>query len=106
MFCIDRSETFKQKVTVNVKTESGGWREEHFMGIFKRVDAERAKEIANMPFPQALDEVLVGWEMVDLQRVPVEFCPENLAGFKILPDAPRETVLAFLRANGGAKEKN
>lgn len=105
MFCIVRSETFKQKVTVNVKTDSG-WREEHFFGIFKRVDAERAKEIANMPFPQALDEVLVGWEMVDLQRMPVEFTAENLAGFKLLPDAPRETVLAFLKANGGAKEKN
>lgn len=105
MFSIQRSETFKQKVTVNVKTDSG-WREEHFTGIFKRVDADRAKEIANMPFPQAVDEVLVGWEMVDLQRMPVEFTAENLAGFKLLPDAPRETVMAFLKANGGAKEKN
>ena len=90
MFSIQRSETFKQKVT----------------GIFKRVDADRAKEIANMPFPLAVDEVLVGWEMVDLQRMPVEFTAENLAGFKLLPDAPRETVMAFLKANAGAKEKN
>lgn len=105
MFSIVRNETFKQKVTVNVKTDSG-WREEHFMGIFKRVDADRTREIAQMPFGQAVDEVLVGWEMVDLQRLPVEFTPENLAAFKTLPDAPRETVLAFLAANSGAKEKN
>lgn len=105
MFGIDRKPTFKQKVIVNVKTDSG-WREEFFTGIFKRVNSERAKEISNMPFPQALDEVLVGWEMEDLERKPVEFTAENLAGFKLLPDAPRETVLAFLKANGGAKEKN
>lgn len=105
MFSIVRKETFKQKVTVNVKTDSG-WREEHFTGVFKRLDAERAREIANMPFGQAVDEVLVGWEMVDLERHPVEFTPDNVAAFKTLPDAPRETVLAFLAANSGAKEKN
>lgn len=105
MFSIQRSPTFKQKVTVNVKTDNG-WREEHFIGIFKRLDGDHAKEIANMPFPQAVDEVLVGWEMVDLERKPVEFNPENLAGFKCWSDATRETVMAFLKANGGAKEKN
>lgn len=105
MFAIARTETFKEKVTVNVKTDSG-WREEHFIGIFNRKDADRAREIANMPFGEALDEVLAGWEMVDLQRKPVDFTPENLAAFKSLPDAPRETVVAFLKANAGAKEKN
>lgn len=105
MFSIVRKETFKQKVTVNVKTDSG-WREEFFTGIFKRVSADRAREMANLPFGEVLDEVLVDWEMVDMERKPVEFTPENLAAFKTLPDAPRATVLAFLAANSGAKEKN
>lgn len=105
MFSIVRKETFKQKVTVNVKTDSG-WREEHFTGVFKRVNADRARELANLPFSEVLDEVLVDWEMVDMERLPVAFTPENLAAFKSLPDAPRATVLAFLAANSGAKEKN
>lgn len=105
MFSLARAETFKQKVTVQVKTDSG-WREEHFTGIFKRVGDERQHELAGVNYKDVVDEVLVGWEMVDLERKPVEFTPENLAAFKALPGAARETVLAFLNANGGAKQKN
>lgn len=105
MFSLARNETFKQKVTVQVKTDSG-WREEHFTGIFKRVDADRHSELSSIPFKEVIDEVLVGWEMVDLDRKPVEFTPENLTAFKALTGAVRETVMAFLSANGGAKQKN
>lgn len=105
MFELARNETFKEKVTVQVKTDSG-WREEHFIGIFKRVDDDCQRELADVPYKEVLDEVLVGWEMVDMQRRPVEFTPENFAAFKSLPGAARETVLAFVRANAGAKEKN
>lgn len=105
MFALARTETFKQKVTVQVKTDSG-WREEHFVGIFKRVDDDRQRELASLNFKDVVDEVLVGWEMVDMERKPVEFTPENFAAFKGLPGAARETVVAFLNANGGAKQKN
>lgn len=105
MFSLARNETFKEKVTVRVKTDSG-WREEHFTAIFKRVGVERHRELSSIPFEEVVDEVLVGWEMVDMQRNPVPFTPENLEAFKALPDAARETVFAFIAANGGAKQKN
>jgi hypothetical protein len=105
MFELARKETFKEKVTVQVKIDTG-WREEHFIGIFKRVDDERQRELASIPYKEVVDEVLLGWEMVDMQRKPVEFTPERLEALKSLPGAARETVLAFMRANSGAKEKN
>lgn len=105
MFELARKETFKEKVTVQVKTDNG-WREEHFIGIFKRVDDDRQRELASMNFKDVVDEVLIGWEMQDMQRKPVEFTPENLAAFKSLPGAAREAVLAFMGANSGAKQKN
>lgn len=105
MFNITRTETFKQKVVVQVKTDSG-WREEHFIGIFKRTPQSRQPEMQGMSFNDVVDEVLVGWEMQDLSRQPVDFTPENLAGFKEVPGAARETVLAYLNANAGAKQKN
>ncbi|MEN2430720.1 hypothetical protein [Comamonas sp. F1-6] len=105
MFDLARKETFKEKVTVQVKTDSG-WREEHFIGIFKRVDDDRQRELASMTFKDVVDEVLVGWEMEDLQRKPVEFTPDNLMALKALPGAAREVVLAFMSANSGAKQKN
>lgn len=105
MFELARNETFKEKVTVQVKTDSG-WREEHFIGIFKRVDDDRQRELASMNFKEVVDEVLIGWEMVDMQRKPVEFTTENLEALKSLPGAARDTVLTFINANSGAKQKN
>ncbi|KOC19246.1 hypothetical protein GL58_18750 [Comamonas testosteroni] len=105
MFELARKETFKEKVTVQVKTD-GGWREEHFIGIFKRTTDERQRELVAMPFNDVLDEVLVGWEMKDMERNSVEFTPENLAALKSLPGASRDTVLAYINANSGAKQKN
>lgn len=105
MFSLARAETFKQKVTVQVKTDSG-WREEHFIGIFKRVNDERHREMFSLPFKEVLDEVMVGWEMVDMERKPVEFTPEHYAAFISQPGNGREAVQAFLSANGGAKQKN
>ena len=105
MFELTRKETFKEKVTVQVKTD-GGWREESFIGIFKRVDDDRQRELAGLTYKEVVDEILIGWEMQDMQRKPVEFNEENLAAFKSLPGAARETVLAFMSANSGAKQKN
>lgn len=105
MFNIARKENFKETVKVHVKTDSG-WREESFVGIFKRVNQTRQQELLNVPFNDALDEVLVGWEMKDLDRQDVPFTDENVAAFKEIPNAARETVLAYLAANGGAKQKN
>lgn len=105
MFTLVRKETFKETVKVQVKTD-GGWREESFVGIFKRTAQSRQQELAEMPFNDVLDHVLVGWEMKDEQRQDVEFTPDNLAAFKEIPGAARSTVMAYTSANIGAKEKN
>lgn len=106
MFNLTPSETFKEPVKMQVKTENGLWREETFTAIFLRTGEERRAELHDKPFPEVVDEVLVGWEMVDLQRRPVEFTPENKAAFLRLSGAARETALTYLRANAGAKAKN
>lgn len=106
MFNLTPSETFKETVKIQTKTESGLWREESFTAVFKRTAEERRQELHNKPFGEVVDEVLVGWDMVDLERKPVEFTPENKAAFLQIPAAVRETAITYLRTNAGAKEKN
>lgn len=105
MFNLVRKETFKETVKLQVKTDNG-WREESFVGIFKRVNQTRQQELTNIPFNEVLDEVLVGWEMKSMEGAAVEFTPENLAAFKEIPGVARATVMAYMAANVGAKEKN
>lgn len=106
MFNLTPSETFKETVKIQTKTESGLWREESFTAVFKRSEEARRQELHNKPFCEVVDEFLVGWDMVDLQRKPVEFTPENKAAFLQIPAAVRETAITYLRTNAGAKEKN
>lgn len=106
MFNLTPSETFKETVKTQTKTENGLWREESFTAVFQRTDESRRMELHNKPFAEVVEEVLVGWEMVDLQRKPVEFTPENKAAFMQIPAAVRETAITYLRTNAGAKEKN
>lgn len=105
MFSLQRSPTFKQEVKVNVKTDNL-WREEKFTGIFKRVDDARQKELVNTSVHEVVDEVLVGWEMVDMERKPVDFNPDTVAALKAQPGSSMAVAMAFFAANSGAKEKN
>lgn len=105
MFSLQRSPTFKQEVKVNVKTDNL-WREEKFTGIFKRVGDARQKELVSIPVNEVVDEVLVGWDMVDLERKPVEFTADAVLALKDLPGASMAVAMAFFAANAGAKEKN
>lgn len=106
MFKLTQTETFKATVKVNVALPSGGWREESFVGIFKRTPEARREELLALKNTELVREVLAGWEMVDESRVPVEFNDQNLEAFLQLTGAVRETVLVYWKHNVGAKEKN
>lgn len=106
MFNLTPSETFKETVKIQVKTESGSWREESFTAIFLRSEEERRQELHNKPFAEIVEEFLVGWDMKDMQRAPVDFSADNKAAFLRIPAAVRETAITYLRTNAGAKEKN
>lgn len=106
MFKLTQSETFKAPVKVNVATPSGAWREESFVGIFKRTDEDRREELIALKNTELVREVLVGWEMVDESRAPVEFNEQNLEAFLKLTGAVRETTFTYWKHNVGAKEKN
>ena len=106
MFNLAPTETFKHEVKVQTKTESGSWREESFVGVFVRTPEDRRMELNDKTYAKLVDEVLIGWEMKDLQRLPVEFTPENKAAFLSIPAAVRETAVAYIGANAGAKVKN
>lgn len=106
MFILAPTETFKAIVKVNVATPSGAWREESFTGIFKRTHEDRREELIATKYTDLLREVLVGWEMVDDQRAPVDFNEQNFEAFLCLTGAVREAALTYWKHNVGAKEKN
>ena len=106
MFCLAPTETFKAPVKVNVATPSGLWREESFVGKFKRTDESQRVRLLALSNVELLREVLVGWEMVDEQRTPVEFNAQNFEAFLTLTGACRESMLVYWNHNVGAKVKN
>ena len=106
MFILAPTETFKAKVTVNVATPSGSWREESFTGIFKRTYEEDRKRLLDLPNVDLLREVMTGWEMVDETRAPVEFNEQNFDAFLRLTGAVREAAVTYWQHNAGAKAKN
>lgn len=106
MFILAPTETFKAKVTVNVATQAGSWREESFTGIFKRTYEEDRKRLIELSNVELVREVMVGWEMVDESRAPVEFNEQNFQAFLRLSGAVREATIAYWQHNAGAKVKN
>ncbi len=106
MFILSPTETFKATVKVNVATPSGSWREEGFVGVFKRTYEEQREELLRLTNVELLRRVMVGWEMQDEARAPVEFTEPNFDAFLRLTGAVRETMLAYWTHNAGAKEKN
>ena len=106
MFILAPTETFKATVKVNVATPSGAWREESFAAIFKRTYEDRREELLALKNTDLLREVLTGWEMVDENRVPVEFNEQNFDAFLQLSGAVREAAMTYWKHNVGAKEKN
>lgn len=106
MFILAPTETFKATVKVNVATPSGAWREESFVGVFKRTYEDQREHLRTLSNVELLRRVLVGWDMVDENRAPVDFTPDNFEAFLQLIGACRETCLAYWMHNAGAKEKN
>lgn len=106
MFILSPTETFKATVKVNVATPSGSWREESFVGVFKRTFEEQREELLRLTNVELLRRVMVGWEMQDETRAPVDFTEANFDAFLRLIGAVRETMLAYWAHNAGAKEKN
>ena len=105
-FNLTPTETFKETVTVNVKQANGSWKQETFIGEFKRASEEDRKGLAALSDVDLVRDRLVGWKMKDEQKNDVPFTTENLDAFCKLTGAGRETVIAFWRANTGAREKN
>lgn len=106
MFILKPVETFKAPVSVQVATPSGGWREETFKGIFLRTSEEDRERRVALKHTELLREVMTGWEMVDENRQPVPFTPENFDAFLLLIGAVREAAHAYWNHNVGVKQKN
>lgn len=106
MFILTPEETFKASVKVNVATKSGAWREESFIGEFKRTDEDEREELLALKNVDLVRRVLIGWDMKDGQGQPVPFDDSTLNAFCRLTGAVRETTLVYWKHNVGAKEKN
>ena len=106
MFTLQPSETFKATVTVQVATETGGWKTETFTGIFKRTDDEQREELLALKNTDLMRRVMVGGEMKDDKRQSVEFTDANFEAFLRLTGAVRESMLTYWQHNAGAKAKN
>lgn len=106
-FALRPSETFRQEVKVQVKTEKGTWREESFTGIFKRTKEEDRERLLKLSNVELLREVMVGWDMKDLEtKEAVEFNEANFEAFLQLTGAVREASIAYWNGNVGSKTKN
>lgn len=106
-FSLTPSETFKQEVKAQVKTESGAWREESFIGIFKRTHEDERERRLKLNNVELLREVMVGWDMKDLAtREVVEFSEANFDAFLRLTGPVREACIAYWNGNVGSKTKN
>ncbi|KQM78914.1 hypothetical protein [Xylophilus sp. Leaf220] len=106
MFNLSQTETFEETVTVSVKQKNGSWKQESFTGEFKRAEEDEREALLQLKHVDLVRDRLVGWKMKDEQKNDVPFTPENLDAFCKLTGAVRETVIAFWRANTGAREKN
>ncbi|WP_295852044.1 hypothetical protein [uncultured Xylophilus sp.] len=105
-FNLAPTETFEETVTVNVKQKGGAWKQESFIGEFKRAEESDRERLLEMKHVDLVRDRLVGWKMKDDQRNEVPFTPENLEALLSMTGAVREAAIAFWKANTGAKEKN
>lgn len=106
-FTLTPSETFKQEVKAQLKTEKGAWREESFVGIFKRTPDDEREARLKLSNKELLREVMVGWEMKAYPTgEDVEFNETNFEAFLLLTGAVREAVIAYWNASTGVKVKN
>lgn len=106
-FTLTPSETFKHEVKTQFKTESGVWREESFVGIFKRTAEEDREERLRLGNRELLKLVMVGWDMkAHPTGESVEFNEANFAAFLSLSGPVRDTCIAYWNANVGSKVKN
>ncbi|KQM79818.1 hypothetical protein [Xylophilus sp. Leaf220] len=105
-FNLTPTETFKETVTVNVKQANGGWKQDSYIGEFKRASEEERKALAALSDVDLVRDRLVGWSMKDDNKNDVPFTPENLDALCSFTAAVRETAVTFWQANLGAKQKN
>ena len=106
MFTLTPSETFKATVTVQVATATGGWKTESFVGEFERTDDDEREALLALSNKALVQRVLIGWDMKDEKKNPVEFNEIHKEMFMRLTGALRETMLVYWQHNAGAKAKN
>lgn len=106
MFNLTPSEEFEAQVKTWVVQKNGTWKEESFFGVFKRTGDDDRERLSSLKNTDLLREVMVGWRMENLERKPVEFTPENFAGFLTMIGPVRDAALAYWNGNAGAKQKN
>jgi hypothetical protein len=106
-FKLTQSPTFKANVTVDIASEKGGWEKSHFTAEFKRVTAEDLDRMREMPNPEVMREVLVGWANVNNDsNEAVPFTPEHRDAMLAIPAALSALTIAFWENQLKAKAKN
>ncbi len=113
MFTLSLSPSYSWPVVLQVPTDGGKYEKFTFDAQFKRVSAQRMREIGEaIQKGETTDvaicrEVLVGWKgIVDAERQEIPFSEEALEKLLSVGNAAAAIVLTFLESYSGAKLKN
>lgn len=106
-FKIAQSETYQQKIEVQLVGESGKVEKHDFKVTFKRCTNDRLEELRGKTGKEVLQEVITGWSGVtDDDGAAVPFNEENFDALLQIPAASFALVKGFWESIVVAREKN
>ena len=98
--------TFKQKVTVPLANDKGGFDDQTFDAIFKRAAEEERKELAKLPDAEVCRRQLVDWDLKDEEGNDVPFDEETRESVLAIAPSPNYIAKAFWNGMTGGVLKN
>lgn len=98
--------TFKQKVTVPIANDKGGFDDQTFDAVFARPSEDERKELAKLTDAEVVRRQVRGWDMKDSENQEVTFSDDSLESVLSIPPCPTYIAKAFWNGVSGGLLKN
>lgn len=106
-FKIALTPTYKTKIVVETPNDQGKFDKSDFLAEFKRLNMDDLDAMRNVPQPEVIEQVLVGWSgLIDDEGNDVPFNSANRNALMRIPQAMHALVEGFWTSIFKAKEKN
>lgn len=106
-FKLAQSETYQQRIDVQIVGETGKVEKHDFKAIFKRCTNQELEDLRQKTGKEVLKEVVTGWTGVtDEDGAAVPFTEENFDALMQIPAASFALVKGFWDSIVVAREKN